>query len=73
MTIKEKNGFSHRANAFNKFAEWYKTLQYPRSFVIRLTRTSSLTIGFEQLSQLVFLHLTQHGFNRENQQFLATH
>jgi XTP/dITP diphosphohydrolase len=24
MTIKEKNGFSHRANAFNKFAEWYK-------------------------------------------------
>ena len=27
MTIKEKNGFSHRANAFNKFAEWYKKLQ----------------------------------------------
>jgi XTP/dITP diphosphohydrolase len=26
MTIEEKNGFSHRANAIRKFAEWYKTL-----------------------------------------------
>jgi XTP/dITP diphosphohydrolase len=25
MTIEEKNGFSHRANAIRKFAEWYKT------------------------------------------------
>ena len=25
MTIKEKNGFSHRANAIQKFAKWYKT------------------------------------------------
>jgi XTP/dITP diphosphohydrolase len=24
MTLEEKNGFSHRANAFSKFAEWYK-------------------------------------------------
>ena len=24
MTIEEKNGFSHRANAMRKFAEWYK-------------------------------------------------
>jgi XTP/dITP diphosphohydrolase len=24
MTIEEKNRFSHRANAFRKFAEWYK-------------------------------------------------
>jgi XTP/dITP diphosphohydrolase len=24
MTIEEKNGFSHRANAVRKFAEWYK-------------------------------------------------
>jgi XTP/dITP diphosphohydrolase len=24
MTIEEKNGFSHRANAIRKFAEWYK-------------------------------------------------
>jgi XTP/dITP diphosphohydrolase len=27
MTIEEKNGFSHRAKAFHKFAEWYKKLQ----------------------------------------------
>jgi len=27
MTIEEKNGFSHRANAFRKFAEWYKKPQ----------------------------------------------
>jgi XTP/dITP diphosphohydrolase len=27
MTIEEKNGFSHRANAFRKFAEWYKKQQ----------------------------------------------
>ena len=26
MTIDEKNGFSHRAQAVNKFAEWYKSL-----------------------------------------------
>ena len=26
MPIEEKNGFSHRANAFQKFAEWYKKL-----------------------------------------------
>jgi XTP/dITP diphosphohydrolase len=26
MTIEEKNGFSHRAQAINKFAEWYKSL-----------------------------------------------
>jgi len=25
MAIKEKNGFSHRANAIQKFAKWYKT------------------------------------------------
>jgi XTP/dITP diphosphohydrolase len=25
MTIEEKNGFSHRANAIRKFAKWYKT------------------------------------------------
>jgi len=25
MTIKEKNGFSHRANAIQEFAKWYKT------------------------------------------------
>ena len=25
MTIEEKNGFSHRANAIRKFAEWYTT------------------------------------------------
>ena len=25
MTIEEKNGFSHRAMAIRKFAEWYKT------------------------------------------------
>ena len=25
MTIEEKNGFSHRANAIQKFARWYKT------------------------------------------------
>jgi XTP/dITP diphosphohydrolase len=24
MTIEEKNGLSHRAKAFRKFAEWYK-------------------------------------------------
>jgi XTP/dITP diphosphohydrolase len=24
MAIGEKNGFSHRANAVRKFAEWYK-------------------------------------------------
>ena len=27
MTLEEKNGFSHRANAVRKFAEWYKRLQ----------------------------------------------
>ena len=27
MTIGEKNGFSHRSQAFNKFANWYKRLQ----------------------------------------------
>jgi XTP/dITP diphosphohydrolase len=27
MTIEEKNGFSHRAKAFRKFAEWYKKFQ----------------------------------------------
>jgi XTP/dITP diphosphohydrolase len=27
MTIEEKNGFSHRANAVRKFAEWYKELK----------------------------------------------
>jgi XTP/dITP diphosphohydrolase len=27
MTIEEKNGFSHRAQAINKFANWYKKLQ----------------------------------------------
>lgn len=27
MTLEEKNGFSHRANAIRKFAEWYKKLQ----------------------------------------------
>ena len=27
MTIEEKNGFSHRANAIRKFAEWYKKTQ----------------------------------------------
>jgi len=26
MRIEEKNGFSHRANAFRKFAEWYKKM-----------------------------------------------
>jgi XTP/dITP diphosphohydrolase len=26
MTIEEKNGFSHRANAVRKFADWYKKL-----------------------------------------------
>jgi XTP/dITP diphosphohydrolase len=26
MTLEEKNGFSHRAQAVNKFAEWYKSL-----------------------------------------------
>jgi XTP/dITP diphosphohydrolase len=26
MTIEEKNGFSHRANAFHKFGEWYQKL-----------------------------------------------
>jgi XTP/dITP diphosphohydrolase len=25
MTIEEKNGFSHRAMAIRRFAEWYKT------------------------------------------------
>ena len=25
MTIREKNGFSHRANAIQKFAKWYMT------------------------------------------------
>jgi XTP/dITP diphosphohydrolase len=25
MTLEEKNGFSHRANAISKFAKWYKT------------------------------------------------
>jgi len=24
MTLEEKNGYSHRANAIRKFAEWYK-------------------------------------------------
>jgi len=27
MTIEEKNGFSHRAKGFRKFAEWFKKLQ----------------------------------------------
>ena len=27
MTLEEKNGFSHRANAISKFAKWYKTLK----------------------------------------------
>ena len=27
MTIEEKNGFSHRAQAINKFADWYKKQQ----------------------------------------------
>ncbi|MCW4004255.1 MAG: XTP/dITP diphosphatase [Candidatus Bathyarchaeota archaeon] len=27
MTIEEKNGYSHRANAIRKFAEWYKRKQ----------------------------------------------
>ena len=27
MTLGEKNGFSHRAEAIHKFAEWYKTLR----------------------------------------------
>ena len=27
MTIEEKNGFSHRANAIRKFTEWYKKTQ----------------------------------------------
>jgi XTP/dITP diphosphohydrolase len=27
MTLKEKNGFSHRAKAVREFAEWYKKLQ----------------------------------------------
>lgn len=27
MTLEEKNGFSHRAKAVRKFAEWYKKLQ----------------------------------------------
>ena len=27
MTVEEKNGFSHRANAIRKFAEWYKKTQ----------------------------------------------
>jgi XTP/dITP diphosphohydrolase len=27
MTLEEKNGFSHRADAISKFAEWYKKLQ----------------------------------------------
>jgi XTP/dITP diphosphohydrolase len=27
MTIEEKNGFSHRAKAIRKFAEWYRKLQ----------------------------------------------
>jgi XTP/dITP diphosphohydrolase len=27
MSLEEKNGFSHRANAIRKFAEWYKKLQ----------------------------------------------
>lgn len=27
MTIEEKNGFSHRAKAIQKFAKWYKQLQ----------------------------------------------
>jgi XTP/dITP diphosphohydrolase len=27
MTIEEKNGFSHRAKAIRKFAEWYKKLR----------------------------------------------
>ena len=27
MTIEEKNGYSHRANAIRKFAEWYKQKQ----------------------------------------------
>jgi len=26
MTLEEKNGFSHRAKAINKFAKWYKNL-----------------------------------------------
>ena len=26
MTLEEKNGFSHRAKALNKFAQWYKKL-----------------------------------------------
>jgi len=26
MSIEEKNGFSHRANAFRKFAEWYRKM-----------------------------------------------
>jgi XTP/dITP diphosphohydrolase len=29
MTIEEKNGFSHRAKAIQKFAEWYKTARLP--------------------------------------------
>jgi XTP/dITP diphosphohydrolase len=27
MTLQEKNGFSHRAKAIHKFAQWYKTQQ----------------------------------------------
>jgi len=27
MSLEEKNGFSHRAKAVRKFAEWYKKLQ----------------------------------------------
>jgi XTP/dITP diphosphohydrolase len=30
MTIEEKNGFSHRAKAIEKFAKWYKTARLPR-------------------------------------------
>jgi XTP/dITP diphosphohydrolase len=26
MTLEEKNGFSHRAKAIRKFAEWYKQI-----------------------------------------------
>ena len=34
MTIQEKNGFSHRAKAIEKFAEWYKNQRLPRSVIV---------------------------------------
>jgi XTP/dITP diphosphohydrolase len=36
MTIEEKNGYSHRAMAMRKFAEWYRNKEKPNSSSVKL-------------------------------------